>query len=131
MSSGGAGGASCVALVAASTDAMPGSDRWNRPGTPMSVAAAKMTMSASAPARKDGEPPATASLALVVLRAASFVGESERSRFFAFFTRTDIFLNETRRSERSTLSRYVIERVERSVFLKCTVLFLNDPAVRH
>ena len=86
-------------------------------------------MSAGAPARKDGQPFATdtASLPLVVSRAASFFGERDRSRFFAFFTRTDIFLNETRRSDRSTLSRYRIERAGGSAFLTCTVLLLSDP----
>jgi hypothetical protein len=95
----------------------------------MSVAAARMTMSAGAPARKNGQPFGTdsASLGLVVLRAPSFFGERDRSRFFAFFTRTDIFLNETRRSDRSTLSRYLIERAGGSVFLTCTVLLLNEP----
>src|SRR5262245_13345196 len=81
----------------------------------MSVAAATMAMSAGAAARTDrhlfvtGDP--------VVSRAASFFAERDRTRFFAFFTRTDIFLNEPRRSDRSMLSRYRIERAGRRAFI--------------
>jgi hypothetical protein len=95
----------------------------------MSVAEARTTMMAGAPARTDGQPLATvtASVVRVVLRAASFLGERDRSRFFASFTRPGIFLNETRRSDRSTLSRYLIERAGGSALLTSTVLF-GDPA---
>ena len=91
-----------------------------RVGTAMSVAAATMT-SASAPARKDDHPFVTdALLDLVVSRAASFFAERGRTRLCTFFARTDIFLKETLRSDRSTLSRYRIERAGSCTFLTRT-----------
>jgi|SRR5215471_8351784 len=94
----------------------------------MSVATAMMPTSAGATGRKDGHPFVTdAALPdFVVSRAASFFAERDGTRLFAFFTRTDIFLNETLRSDRSTLSRYRIERAGGCAFLTRTVLLLND-----
>jgi hypothetical protein len=86
----------------------------------MSVAAATM-ISASAPVSKDGHPFVTdAFLDLVGSRAASFFAERGRTRLFTVFARTDIFLNETLRSDRSTLSRYRIERAGSCTFLTRT-----------
>src|SRR5215831_15316019 len=87
-----------------------------------------MPMSAGATARHDGHPFLTdAALPdFAVSRAASFLAEREGTRLLAFFTRTDIFLNETLRSDRSTLSRYRIERAGACAFLTRTVLLLND-----
>jgi hypothetical protein len=63
-------------------------------------------ISASATTGKDRHPLVSdAFLDLVVSRAASFFAERGRTRLVAFFTRTDIFFNETLRSDRSTLSR--------------------------
>jgi hypothetical protein len=92
----------------------------------MSVAAATMAMSAGAAARTDRHLFVTrALLDPVVSRAASFLAERVRTRFFAFFTLTDIFLNETRRSDRSMLSRYRIERVGGCAFITRTILLPN------
>ena len=84
----------------------------------MSVAAATMPISASAPGHKGRHPfVADAFLDPVASRALSFFAERGRTRLFAFFRRTDIFLNETLRSDRSTLSRYRIERAGGCTFL--------------
>ena len=97
----------------------------------MSVAAATMPMSASAMVREDGHPFVTDAglLDFFVSRAPPFVGELDRTRLFAFFTRTGIFLNEIRRSDRSTLSRYRIERAGGCAFFTRTVLLLGDVLV--
>jgi hypothetical protein len=86
----------------------------------MSVAAVMM-ISASATTRKDGHPLVThVFVDLVVSRLASFFAERGRTRLFTVFARTDIFLNETLRSDRSTLSRYRIERAGSCTFLTRT-----------
>ena len=74
----------------------------------MSAAAATMAMSPGAAAR-------TACHLFVAGAFLDFVA-GDRTRLFAF-TRTDIFLNETRRSDRSMLSRYRIERAVRRAFI--------------
>src|SRR5215471_16247523 len=94
----------------------------------MTVAEAARTMSAVAPARTDGHPFVTDAFPdPVVSRAASFFAERDRTRLRTFFTRTDIFLSETLRSDRSTLSRYRIERAGGCAFFTRTVLLLNAP----
>ena len=85
-----------------------------------------MAVSAGAAARKDGHRFVTHAFADLVWRAASFFAERDRTRLFAFFRRTDIFLNETRRSDRSTLSRYRIERAGSCPFLTAPSFFLTD-----
>ena len=90
----------------------------------MSVAAAAMPMSASATGPKDRHPFVTDAFQdPVVSRAASFFAGRGRTRLFAFFRRTDIFFNETLRSDRSTLSRYRIERAGGCAFLTRTSFF--------
>ena len=87
----------------------------------MSVAAATMAMTAGATTRTDGRPfVAAAFWDLAVSRAAFFFAERARTRLFTVFARTDIFLNETLRSDRSTLSRYRIERAGSCTFLTRT-----------
>jgi hypothetical protein len=87
-----------------------------------------MPMSASAMTREDGHPFVTeaAVLDVFVSRAASFGAELDRTRLVAFLTRAGIFLNEIRRSDRSTLSRYRIERAGGFAFFTPTVPPLDD-----
>src|SRR6516165_3933015 len=97
-----------------------------RPGAPINVAPATMAMSAGAAARKDGQAFVTHAFQdPIVSRAPSCFAERNRARFLAFFARTEIFFNETLRSDRSTLSRYRIERVGRCAFFTPTVLLLT------
>jgi hypothetical protein len=76
---------------------------------------------------KDGRLPVidVSVLAVLVLRAASFGVELDRPWWFVVFTRGGIRFNEIRRSDRSTLSRYRIERAAGWAFFALTVLLLR------